>query len=407
MSRIKELDGLRAIAISGIFLAHFTPAYCRFSDVLYLGWAGVDLFFAISGFLITGILMSLREHEAPFKTFYWRRALRIFPPYYLVLTFSFVLLFLHKEHVLYGMSVRCWLFLLSVKLGSIKLALGRLLLHSNPLFPAHHPVRQYYILEFKDCLGAYWSLSVEELFYLIWAPLILKGSPRLIVFCSAVPLLVCPLLRGLAHTPNFDELVGFVFRFDSLAAGGCVALLFCAAGTGYLKQKFLDRGLVLTIMLSSFALLVLSGYCGIFRGVDVRSTLSFSMFGFTLLSILCASVVGACARWIGSPSIIPRLLRSKVGVYLGNISYMMYLVHLPIYVLIQLIIIRYFGKNRVFEANIGLVVLWGILAVVCTIVLASLSWKYFEGPILRLKDRRFPSLARRRPTLPAVEAAMV
>jgi len=96
-----------------------------------------------------------------------------------------------------------------------------------------------------------------------------------------------------------------------------------------------------------------------------------------------------------------------VGVYLGNISYMMYLVHLPIYVLIQLIIIRYFGKNRVFEANIGLVVLWGILAVVCTIVLASLSWKYFEGPILRLKDRRFPSLARRRPTLPAVEAAMV
>jgi peptidoglycan/LPS O-acetylase OafA/YrhL len=404
MTRINELDGLRAIAISGVFLAHFTPAYCRVSDLLYLGWAGVDLFFAISGFLITSILLGLREHEAPFKTFYWRRTLRIFPPYYLALTLILMLVFLHKEHVPNGVVVRCSLFLSSVKLGSIKLAVGRLLLHSGKVFPVHHRVTQYYILDFNDCLGAYWSLSVEELFYLVWAPLILKGTPRMILICSVAPLLVCPVLRGLAHTPDFDELVGFVFRFDSLAAGGCVALLFCAVGKGYLEQRLLDRGLVLTILFSSLALLLLSGHYGVFRGVDVRSALIFSMFGFTLLAIVCATVVGACVRWSGSPKAVPRFLRSKPGVYLGTISYTMYLIHLPIYVLIQLTILKYFENGRAFEANNGLVVLWGVLAVVCTIVLAGLSWKYFEAPILRLKDRWFPSFARRRSTLSVVEA---
>jgi peptidoglycan/LPS O-acetylase OafA/YrhL len=402
MSRIKELDGLRAIAIAGVFLAHFTPAYCRVSDLLYMGWAGVDLFFAISGFLITTILIGLREHEAPFKTFYWRRTLRIFPPYYLALTLILVFAFLHGEHIPNGVGVRCWLFLSSVKLGSIKLAVGRFLFHSREIFPAHHRVTQYYILDFRDCLGAYWSLSVEELFYLVWAPLILKGTPRMILLCSGAPLLLCPVLRGLAHTPNFDELVGFVFRFDSLAAGGCVALLFYAAGKGYLKQRFLDRGLVLTIVFSSLALLLVCRYCGVFRGVDVRSTLIFSVFGFTLLAILCATVVGACVRWSSSPKIVPRFLRSKLGVYLGTISYMMYLIHLPIYVLIQFMILKFLGKA--LEANTGLVTLWGILAAICTIVLAGLSWRYVEAPILRLKDKRFPSLARSRPMLSVVEA---
>jgi peptidoglycan/LPS O-acetylase OafA/YrhL len=404
MSRIDELDGLRAVAILGVFLAHFTPAYCRVSDLLYLGWTGVDLFFAISGFLITTILIGLREHETPFKTFYWRRTLRILPPYYLALTLILLLIFLHRENVLHGTVVRCWLFLSSVKLGSIKLAVSRLLFNSREIFPEHHRVTQYYILDFRDCLGAYWSLSVEELFYLVWAPLILKGTPRMIVVCSIAPLLACPILRSLAHTPDFDELVGFVFRFDSLAAGGCVALLFCAAAKGYLEQRLLDRGLVLTILFSSLALLLLASYCGVFRGVDVRSKLIFSTFGFTLLAILFATVVGACVRWSGSLRMVPRFLRSKSGVYLGTVSYTMYLIHLPIYVLIQVTILKYFGNGRVFEANSWLAALWGILAVVCTIVVAGVSWKYFEAPILRLKDRRFPSLAHGQASLSAATA---
>jgi peptidoglycan/LPS O-acetylase OafA/YrhL len=69
MNRIKELDGLRAVAIVGVFLVHFTPAGWVVSDLLYLGWSGVDLLFAISGFLITSLRIGLRGQDASFKTF--------------------------------------------------------------------------------------------------------------------------------------------------------------------------------------------------------------------------------------------------------------------------------------------------------------------------------------------------
>jgi peptidoglycan/LPS O-acetylase OafA/YrhL len=80
VQRIKELDGLRTFAIFGVFLTHFRPVNQSGFDLLNIGWMGVDLFFGISGFLITSILIGLRGHEAPYKTFYWRRSLRIFPP---------------------------------------------------------------------------------------------------------------------------------------------------------------------------------------------------------------------------------------------------------------------------------------------------------------------------------------
>jgi len=408
MSRVKELDGLRAIAILGVFLAHFTPVYGHVSDILYLGWAGVDLFFALSGFLITNILIGLRGQDASFKTFYWRRTLRILPPYYAALILILLLGLLHREHIPYGATLRCWLFLSSVTPGLVKLAISRLFFHAQTAFPAYRPVTKFYLTQFTDCLGIYWSLSVEELFYLVWAPIILRGTRRLVLFCSAAPLLLCPILRGLAHTsPHIGETVGFVFRFDSLAAGGCVALLFVGTEKGYLKQRFVDCGLVVATIFSSLSLLFLCGFCGVFRGTDVRTTWSFSVLGYTLLAILCASVVGACVRWSGNPGLIPRFARSKGVVYLGTISYTMYLIHLPVYVLIQLAALKYLGKGGAPEFSPGLVLLCGVLAIVCTIVLASLSWRYFERPILQLKDRRFPSHRRSRPVLSAAEATTV
>jgi peptidoglycan/LPS O-acetylase OafA/YrhL len=183
MSRIRELDGLRAIAILGVFLAHFTPAGWGIFDLLYLGWSGVDLFFAISGFLITSILIGLRGQDASFKIFYWRRTLRILPPYYLVLILILVLALLRREQMPYSIVVRYWLFLSSVTPGLIKLAVSRLFFHTHPVFSAYHRATKYYIPGFKDCIGIYWSLSVEELFYLIWAPV--TSRVRAAWWCSA------------------------------------------------------------------------------------------------------------------------------------------------------------------------------------------------------------------------------
>jgi peptidoglycan/LPS O-acetylase OafA/YrhL len=406
MGRIKELDGLRAIAILSVLVAHFTPSNAGFSNILYLGWTGVDLFFALSGFLITSVLIGLRGHDTPFKTFYWRRTLRIFPPYYLVLALVLLFAYFHEEHVSSGAAIRCWLFLASVRLGSVKLALSRLFFGGHGMTVAPYLAPHFYILDLKDSLGIYWSLSVEEIFYLVWAPLILKASRRRILLVSAAPLLLCPVLRGLAHTPQYDEMVGFVFRLDSLVAGGWVAFAIHCVKRGYLKQRHADYAFLFASMVSGLGLLFLGRYVGVFRGVDPRRTLSFSVFGYSLIAILCSSVVGVCARWGGDLGIVSRVLRSQPAVYLGTISYTIYLSHLPVYILVQFVIIESFGQYAL-ETSQGLVLLWGLLAITCTIFLAALSWKYFETPLLQLKEKRFPVKAAKRSTLPVPQTAIM
>ena len=397
MQRIEELDGLRAIAIFGVFAVHFRPFYSHTFNLLGLGWAGVDLFFGISGFLITSILMGLRGHRTPYRTFYWRRILRIFPPYYAVLALLLFASLLHKESIPYGQAIRDSLYLSSLHPNVIQLVFRKLLQGNFSVPPESlQPfLARYYVPEFWPCHAAFWSLSVEELFYLLWAPVILNGSRRVILFCSIVPLAICPMLRSLAHG-HTGEASGFLFRFDSLAAGGCVALLFMARDGGALSNRVLGRGLNLTIVISSLLFGGLSWYCGVFRGVEVRSAWVFSVFGFSALSLLCASVVGACVRRSGSSSIALRMLRSRVVAYLGKISYVMYLTYLPIYVLVQLIFVSLLGQSgnrEILQTNTGLVILQDVLAVLATIGLASLSWRYFETPILGLKDRRFPMSA--------------
>ena len=406
MQRIKELDGLRAIAILGVLGCHFARQYHGLS-LLKLGWAGVDLFFGISGFLITSILIGLREDQSPYKTFYWRRALRIFPPYYAALALLLLLAFIHKEHVSYMDSLRYGLFLASTKLALIKATFYRLFLHRSTVLFVQSIGSPYYVPEFRSCLAVYWSLSVEEMFYLLWAPVILKGSRNSILIFSIAPLLVCPILRGIAHTPTITESYGFLFRFDSLAAGGCVALLFYAMEHGQLRAQLLDRGLSVVAACSFAGLIFLSRRCGVFREVDVRFTWVFSVFGFTLLAIFCASLVGVCARSRMHWPMLSRALQSRSLVYLGTISYTMYLVHMIVYVFMQLAVLRFLGESNalILDTNPWLLVLLGGLTALCTITLAHLSWKYFETPILRLKDRRFPPTFRRRPIQPMAEVA--
>jgi peptidoglycan/LPS O-acetylase OafA/YrhL len=402
--RVKELDGLRAIAILGVFSCHFARQYTHAFDFLRLGWAGVDLFFAISGFLITGILFDLRNREQPYRTFYGRRILRIFPPYYLALTLILLLAYLHSEHVSLQENIRYWVFASSAKLSLIKLAFERLFWPGRVYFPTQLSSSDD-IPQFRNWLSIYWSLSIEEIFYLAWAPVILKGSRRTIVLFATIPLLTCPILRGLAHTPSFGEAYGFVFRFDALTAGGVTALLFRGVEKGHLRAMHLGRALVASVVMSFCSLALLCWYCGLFLIPDVRSTVAFSVFGYSLLAILSASLVGMCVIWNGNHSFVFRALRSKPSVYLGTLSYAMYLIHMPIYVSLQLMVLKYLGKGNatVLDVNNGLLLLLAILTTVCTVVLAGLSWKYLETPILRLKDRLFPALAQQRSVRAEVE----
>lgn len=406
MQRIKELDGLRAVAILGVFVCHFARQF-HGSYLLKFGWSGVDLFFGISGFLITSVLIGLRDDETPYKTFYWRRALRIFPPYYVALAILLLLAFIHKEHLSYRESARYGLFLVSAKFGLLKSTFYRLFSHGYPAFSVQALEGQYYVPEFRNWIAIYWSLSVEELFYVVWAPVILKGSRRTIVTFSIAPLLICPILRGIAHTPAFEECYGFLFRFDSLAAGGCVALLLYAVEHRQLGARLLDRGLSFVAASSFAGLVFLAWRCGVAREVDVRSTLAFSVFGFTLLSVFCASLVGVCVRLSMHQSMLSRALQFGPVVHLGTISYVMYLIHMPVYVCLQLVVLKVLGKSNalVLDTNNWLLLLLGVLTAISTVALAHLSWRYFETPLLRLKDRRFPARFRPRSIQRLPEAA--
>ena len=383
MSRIPELDGLRAWAILAVFCVHFRPLGYRISDVLALGWSGVDLFFAISGFLITGILLSLRNHDRPYRTFYGRRALRIFPPYYLAWIVILLLTFLHGETMSGKEQFGAWFLLSSLGHGfSLPLMWSRLL-HGG-FHVAAIPLFHNSFTEFRYGKGGFWSLSVEELFYLLWAPVVLKGSRRLILCFCVIPLFVCPVLRGLNHSAEFWEVESFPCRFDSLAAGGCVTLLFTAVRRGHLSQRLLDNGLRFAIAFASVGLFLLSWHCGVFRGVEIRSTTSFSVFGFSLLSVLCAASVGACARWSGTPW--TRFLRFRPFLQVGTVSYMSYLTHILVFTSVGFVLTS-------LGIRLGSQLLQGLITVPCVLAVAAISWKYFESPILALKDRRFGSSA--------------
>jgi peptidoglycan/LPS O-acetylase OafA/YrhL len=160
--RIRELDGLRAIAVLMVIAVHY------FSWILYsgagFGWLGVDIFFILSGFLITTILLGLREKEDYFKTFYARRALRIFPPYYLCLTVYFLIsLAVHKPATV-GLWLRYVFHYTSLQVGQPAiLHVGR------PVTPHDLSMINSGV---AVGLAVMWSLSVEEIYYTVWAPVV-------------------------------------------------------------------------------------------------------------------------------------------------------------------------------------------------------------------------------------------
>ena len=132
------------------------------------------------------------------------------------------------------------------------------------------------------------------------------------------------------------------------------------------------------------------------------------MFGYSSLAIFFASVVGICVQHSGRSFLFLRALRSNLAVHLGTVSYMMYLIHMTVYSLIQVALLRFLGASKGMEmlgTDLWPVLLRGCLTTAVTIAVASLSWKYFESPILRLKDKRFPALAQRKQKSPIPQPA--
>jgi peptidoglycan/LPS O-acetylase OafA/YrhL len=349
--RIAELDGLRAAAVAAVISFHYTLGTALANPVTRLGWAGVDLFFVLSGYLITSILLSSRGKPAYFSTFYARRTLRIFPLYFLLLA-------------IYAVAARTagpqpWSYW----------AMHALFLSS---VAEHYHFWMFLAPGFVYAgVTVLWTLSIEEMFYLVWAPVVRWIAPRRLWFVLGAAIVGAPLLRAALHSATYPEYRFLPARCDSLAWGAALALLLWQ--TRDRERPPLRFGVIAgALLLPVGVLLALTG--------GHRANFWFAVFGYSLLAALAAAVIGWTVLAAGSRHPLCRALGWRPARFLGRISYCLYLIHYPLLLLVGAMITAVWARDAA--------------ALALAVVLAGASWRWFESPLLRLKDRWRPALGR-------------
>ena len=354
---IPQLDALRAFAVGAVLVTHFWtyPAgQTALNRLAAVGWAGVDLFFVLSGFLITRILLSARHRPHYFRNFYARRTLRIFPLYYAVLLLVFGILPLLRP-LPSLLSSDSWMYF--AYLSNVSLAA-----HGWQLF----------------LVDVTWSLAIEEQFYLLW-PAIVRwlDRRRLTLLCLGI-VIGAPIVReALWGSVGWRWLhMMMPLRADALAMGALLALF----------QP--SRRLAAVIFPTSAAVilgLVLTGHFA-------RDSHLVGTIGYSLTAI--------CSAGLLVLALDARILLSRAAIHIGRVSYGIYLLH-PLVSLAVSAMTGTLWKTGVVGGPIA-AGLFHVLAVGClTIAVATLSFRFFETPFLRLKQR----FVARRPAGEAERAA--
>ncbi|MFM0738210.1 acyltransferase [Paraburkholderia xenovorans] len=357
-NRIAGFDGLRAIAVLMVFFQHRL-----FGDIGEIGHLGVWIFFALSGFLIIGILSAQRTRierdgsrfGAELKRFLFRRTLRIFPIYYLMLVVIGMLMAigLASPELASGMPYH-FAYLSNIWIGSV--------LHYWPGRYSH-----------------LWSLAIEEQFYLVFAPLLLLLAARrhraVCVAIVAIGLAALFAMRA-AHWQEITIYTHPLTNFWLLALGGIGGLLI--ADRASRVREWLGHGSTLLILSAC-----LVGFCATEPGWSgLGNPLAFTvvnaLYGLCIAALVCSI---ACCR----SALVIALLETSWLASLGRISYGFYLYHN---------LIPDLTRNRHAAALFGgTVPMWahalGIVAsFAISLTLAMLSWRLIEAPILRLKTPR-------------------
>jgi peptidoglycan/LPS O-acetylase OafA/YrhL len=364
IEHIPAIDGMRGVAILLVAWYH-APFLFRdaagfpqeisggliqkvFWGMSTAGWIGVDLFFVISGFLITSILIRECASKGSLRVFWHRRALRILP---------LVVLYLS-------------LLKLNVTLGD---PLG--MLSSFDAWPAY----LFYIGNFHIAINGWqpvvvmilWSLAVEEQFYIIWPFLVHHVSFRKLILTCLIILTLSPIARAITYwTLDYPAVyVLTVCRLDGLAVGTILALLI---HTDKWKVQALDscRKLAPLALLAVFTVLL-----GPFSpSFPQTRPLLFTLFGYTWIAISFGLLVGAslqCTGWARS------LLCWPILTFVGKRCYGFYLWHALVAAMVKKIV----DSLQLDVGFYGLLCLW----IISLIAVATASWCFFERPILNLK----------------------
>jgi peptidoglycan/LPS O-acetylase OafA/YrhL len=357
-----ELDTIRGIAVLGVLLLHaFSWQYAGFhfgalARTLLIatrpGWLGVNLFFVLSGFLITGILLDSKQRPHFYRTFYTRRALRILPAYYSLLI---LLLLLHS-------SSSGFVGLSFVYLANVTDLFG---------VPCGY--------------GPLWSLAVEEHFYIVWPAVVRKLTFTRLAAVSVGIVVFVPVLRAVCFSLGWgiDGLAWYTwFVADGLAAGGLLAIVLRTA----INRKQATR--LCALLLSSGILL---GLLGRPFGITTRERFLGAALQHTTINIFFAGVVllfllfGTSSRKLH--------VNNSVLRFFGYISYGLYLDHILAFRMYDRICLRYRPGLLPSDGHFELVLLKFAVAGGLAIGAAYLSRKYFEERFLQLKDHLVPHTA--------------
>ncbi|HWE03293.1 MAG TPA: acyltransferase [Tepidisphaeraceae bacterium] len=374
---IRVLDGLRGCAVLSVMAYHFlAPELSRpatgfarhIQNFFAVGWCGVDLFFVLSGFLITGILLDAKGHSKTyFESFYVRRILRIFPLYYGVILL--VAIGRHSPAVsdFFGF-------------GDVTASLGWMAAFlSNFVMSIRHNKNAF------GPMGHFWSLAVEEHFYMIWPALVWLCTRRgLAIACVSFVVGAFLLRTGLAfhnHTTYATYLLS-PCRVDGLAMGALMALIVRSHLSVDLVRKW-----AWTLGVPSLLLIIALGFRGGGSGGFSHYGRAMTTGGFSLFAILFASVIALVVS--APPNAGGRVFLEWAPLRsVGRYSFAMYIFHLlclrPFTLLFP---IKGLG-HMLHSTNLGIFA-FAILASLATYGLAMLSWYCYEQNFLRLK-RLFP-----------------
>ncbi len=367
------LDGLRGVAVLMVFAQH----YFTYPEAYHWGWIGVRIFFVLSGFLITGILYDSREAPNRYRVFYARRALRIFPLYYGVLALGWALwpMFRWELHPAWSLAP-FYLTNYSRFFWLHDYITGHGLEHLKAM---PHPPSWFWLY-----YGHFWSLSVEEQFYLVWPFVVftVKDRKRLLWICVAVVCAV-PVMRFIcAYTVSNDLLeAGLLdratpFQCDALLLGAAISLWM--RGNSF-RLTAIARAVVALSLTAFLAFQII--YFAVQHDmyvIDISEPI-FASVGLTAINLFSA---GLLLLALDSTTTWSKFLRLKWLRWLGTISYGFYVFHDIPHTFYLTLAGMFPGAN----SNIyGL--LSGALALGGTLLLASLSYRYFETPFLRLKSR--------------------
>ena len=341
-----QLDGLRALAILLVLMNHMLdlklPGVVAY--VASLGWMGVDVFFVLSGFLITKILLSSKPGPRAFGLFVLRRTLRTWPLYFTVLFIAWLIL----RHDPSGIETN-WL--------------------QHVFF-----LQNYTPWFITRTLGPTWSLCIEEHFYFIW-PFFVFLLPRRVLFWVLPALFfMLPVVRywGLHQAFTFKQLYTETqFHLDGLVAGSFVAVL--------ISRYALRPRTVSWIGAVCFAMGIGTAFAGFRHSWDIMFGQNV-VFGFTSLAIGFAGLLLLLLR--NEASFLINVFSIRPLRYIGRISYGIYLFQDG-----SISLLNHLPLHRVLGEAATSWMLAIPLRIGFTIGLAALSYRFFESPILRMKDR--------------------